>query len=200
MKHVSIFGPLALLACACAPSMAWAVTCTDNNNPNLVKNPGFESGTTGSITDWTLRFNSSADTESGVTTDVERSGKQSFYVGTERGENRLSQIVTGTVAGKVYTVCFWLEASGAEPGETASFKAQWNNADGVMVTNSLNTPWVYYSFNVVATGNDTISFEGRNDQNFYYLDNVSVQACTSCTTTPSAFRPKRVGFPQFTNH
>jgi hypothetical protein len=190
-RSMRLFGTI-VLACALAPSLAWAVTCTGNTNTNLVKNPGFENGVTSTITDWTVRFPSSVDTETQITIQQHRSGKQALEMGTEGGENRVSQHLAGTVAGSVYTVCFWVMPGGPNSTSTAVFKAQWNNDTMMMLSNSVNTPtWSYIAFNVVATGNDTISFETRNDDNFYYLDNVSVQECSACTLPPAVH--KRAG-------
>jgi hypothetical protein len=186
-----------LVACALLPSVASA-TCTGNTNPNLVKNTSFEnhgsSGTT--IDDWQVAFTTDEDVS--VIATHAKTGTHSLSMGTFTGENRVSQTIEPAVAGSVYTVCFWL--ADATAAGTNRFRAQWNNQDMVTLTNAQGpaTPtFVYYSFDITAVGNDVLSFEERNPPGFWYLDDVSVQLCNSCTISPTAPNAKRPEFPSF---
>lgn len=93
----------------------YSVSITNNNSaglscnmlttPNLVDNPGFETGTVGSTTipnwtvAWTDPFFQIAITPHG--------GLQSLAMGSIPGANRVTQTIP-TVAGQEYMVCFWL--------------------------------------------------------------------------------------------
>jgi hypothetical protein len=190
MKHLSVIG-LAALGFLMLPTPASA-KCTGNSNPVLVQNDGFESGTGTNIPDWTV-FNT-ADNEFGAFSDIPKSGMQSLRMATVGGENRIAQTIT-TTAGSVYTVCFWL-TPGAAVGPD-SFRAQWNNQDMIVLKN-IGSPtgvgqftFAYYQFSVVATGNDVLSFEGRNDPGVFYLDNVDVELCTACSISNGAMQAKK---------
>jgi hypothetical protein len=176
MKHLALVGAAAIVCAVAAPTVASAA-CVGNSNPGLLHNGGFESG----LTNWVIAF-SGGGME--VTSGVHKGGAQSLLIGTAGGENRIYQHVDNTTLGSIYTVCFYLEGGGQGP---AVFRAQWDNQDFLVVRNSNQFGFTYYSFNVVATGNDTLSFQARNDPNFYYLDNVNVQLCnTACSFTNGA--------------
>lgn len=182
MKHLYAIGALAALGILLSPAAASA-KCNGNSNPVLVHNEGFESPGSGtSIPSWTV-FNK-GDTELLVADEAAKGGTQSLIMATVSGENRISQPIA-TTANSVYVVCFWL-APGSAAG-TDSFRAQWDNQDMIVLKNigsptgaNQNT-FVYYQFFVVATGNDVLSFEERNDPHVFYLDNVDVQlVCNTC--------------------
>ncbi len=190
MKHLFAIGIVALLGLL-LPATASA-KCTGNSNPVLVKNDGFESGIGSSIPNWKV-FNTS-DTEL-VISGVAKGGAHSLSMATVGGENRISQPIA-TTAGSVYTVCFWL-APGAAVGPD-DFRAQWNNQDMIVLKNigspteANSTVLVYYQFHVVATGNnDVLSFEERNDSNFFLLDDVFVELCTACSIDNGAMQAKK---------
>jgi hypothetical protein len=57
-----------------------------------------------------------------------------------------------------------------------------------------NQPYTQYSFNVLATGNDTFSLAFRNDANFDGLDSFSVTGVTSAVPEPSTWAMMILGF------
>jgi hypothetical protein len=180
MKHLSIIGSVALVGAALFSGAASA-TCTGNDNGSIIRNGGFEDGTGNSIPGWTIA-NPSDDFVHILAGGYRRGGNQSLEAGTSKMENRISQPITGAVAGDVYTVCFWVYNEGGGNG-ISSFRAQWNNQDMTVIKNTItpnNGTFSYYSFNIIATGNDVLSFEERNDSSYFYLDNVDVQLC-GCT-------------------
>ncbi len=196
MKHLSAVGVITLLGLVLLPATASAV-CTGNTNTNLVRNPGFETGSDFTITDWTVYDPS--DSNLRIVNNEHKSGTQSLEMETVGGENRISQTVK-TTAGSVYTVCFWL-APGDAIG-TSSFRAQWDNQDMIVLKNIGVSPgngtFAYYEFHVTAAGSDLLSFEERNDPNEFWLDNIDVQLCDSCTLHNGMMQPgKKQTFTPF---
>lgn len=187
MRYLSAVGGAALLGIALLLPTAASAVCTGNTNINLVRNPGFETGNGQTITDWDVYDKSDGDL--GIGMGVKKSGQQALEMGTTGGENRISQAVK-TTAGSVYTVCFWLTPTGSRGPN--SFRAQWNNQDMIVlrnigVSNGADT-FAYYEFHAVATGNDLLSFEERNDPADFFLDNVDVQLCNACTLNNGAIQ------------
>jgi hypothetical protein len=197
MKHLSIIGSVALFGAALFSGAASA-TCTGNDNGSLIHNGGFESGSGSTISGWKIADTS--DTHVNIATSFKRGGSQSLALGTSGFENRISQPITGAVPGDAYTVCFWVYNQAA--GGTSSLRAQWNNQDMTIIRNSIsnnNGTFSYYSFNVVATGSDVLSFEERNDPSFFFLDNVDVQLC-GCTLNNGPRMQKTAKFEPFKQH
>ena len=176
-----------LLLCA-ASSAADAQSCYQNNNTNFVKNGGFEDGGVGTtIPHWNERWTGTlsngdlVDPFVSVENDNPHSGKQELDLGTTLGANDIAQPIKNTVAGDVYTVCFWLySAPNITIGKT-SFDVLWNDVSQLKLVQSATSPYQYYTFTVVGTGDDHLRFRERNDNGFYYLDDVAVQLCTGCT-------------------
>ena len=81
-----------------------------------------------------------------------------------------------TVAGQSYTVSFWLANNGGFQVIPNDFSALWNGDSRVSFTDSDNFDWTQYSFDVVGTGADDLSFSFRQDPGFIGLDDVSVSA------------------------
>jgi hypothetical protein len=183
-----------MAAAICLLPATASAMCKNNTNPSLIHNGGFESGTLNSasgVSAWTV-FNTS-DTHLGITDDTYKGGARSLYFASIGGENRISQHIT-TTAGSIYTVCFYL-SSGQNQGTTA-FRAQWNDEDMIVMKNSgvdesLFGTFIYYEFNVEATGADVLSFEGRDDPSALYLDNVDVQLCSSCSINNGVVHEER---------
>lgn len=174
----------------------YSVSITNNNSaglscnmlttPNLVDNPGFETGTVGSTTipswtvAWTDPFFQIAITPHG--------GLQSLAMGSIPGANRVTQTIP-TVAGQEYMVCFWL--LNGTPSADSSFQAQWNGFDMVQMVNNATFGYQLFAFLALGTGNcggsasgsscsgDVLTFQARQVPNFYYLDDVSVQLCST---------------------
>ncbi len=135
--------------------------------PNLVTNPGFE---TGDFSGWTT-----IPAASGSLFFVDgspHSGDYAAWFGgvIPGGYDTITQIVP-TQAGLGTTFSFWLADQWAPP---AGFQAYW---DGTQVMGTIDPGpfgYTFYSFNVAATGNDTISFSGYQEPSYFTLDDVSV--------------------------
>jgi hypothetical protein len=195
MKVLSLLGTAAL-ACCLLPATAWA-TCTGDTNPSLIQNGGFEAAGIG-VPKWKVFDTSDADLT--VSSEYAKGGTKSLDMASIGGENRVSQTIA-TTAGSVYTVCFW-----ASPGNNqgaSSLRAQWNNQDYIVLRNIGDTAngraFVYYQFSAVATGNDVLSFEERNDPSEFFVDNVDVQLCSNCEISsqslPAKKKPSFAPFP-----
>lgn len=186
-KNIRTFG-LGLLVCTVLmPVAAWA-GCTGNTNPNLLHNSNFESASGSTIPNWTVAV--TPDIHVFVTTGEHEAGAQSLALGSIGFQNRIYQKIGGTVAGTVYTACFYLRNDGGS-GSTR-FQAEWNNQPKVALVNSAELPnWQYFEFTFLGTGNDVLGFEERNDPTHYYIDNVAVQECTSCAFSPNGLPQKQ---------
>jgi hypothetical protein len=176
MKTISILA-IAAFAGVFGFAGAASATCTGNTNPSLIHNGGFETGSGTTITDWNVGY--SDDVHVDLSTTYKKGGRQSLRLGTTDHEDRVWQKIANLVPGNVYTVCFW--ALGEQAFGTASLRAQWNNSDMIVLRNGMpQSAMMYYAFNVVATGNDVLSFEERNDPAYFFVDNVDVQLCSEC--------------------
>lgn len=178
-----------VLTCSVPPE-ALAQSCYNNTNANLVQNGDFETGGVGSvIPKWKVRWTgtlsdgTAVDPYVTVGNDNPHNGAQELDLGTSFGANDIFQEVRGTTAGALYTVCFWL-ASAPDPavGKT-SLEVLWNDVNELELTQSGPSVYQYYTFVVSAIGlhHDHLRFRERNDQGYYYLDDVAVQLCTGCT-------------------
>jgi hypothetical protein len=180
-----------MLACTVPPE-AFAQSCYNNTNANLVQNGDFESGDIGFIIPkWHVRWTGTLSDGSMVDPNVQvgngnpHNGAKELDLGTTFGANDIFQAVRRTTAGALYTVCFWL-ASAPDPlvGKT-SLEVLWNDVNELELIQSGPSLYQYYTFVVSANGtNDHLRFRERNDQGYYYLDDVAVQLCTGCTSAP----------------
>lgn len=133
------------------------------------------------------------DPDVSVSNAQHQSGAQSLQLGTVGDENRVYQKIGGTVAGTVYTACFYFKSWSIGSTGSTRFQAEWNNQPKVDLINSaaMTTNWEYFEFTFVATGNDVIGFEERDDPGDFYVDNAAVQECTTCSFAPSSFGQKQ---------
>jgi hypothetical protein len=86
--------------------------------------------------------------------------------------------------GKSYVLTFSADILTYVPNATTvRFEADWDNAPLLAILNpaTAHQGWVNYSFVVVGTGTDTLTFSGRNDPSYSGLDNVSLNAAVSQT-------------------
>lgn len=162
MKRILI-GAAAVAALALGASGAQAA--------NLVTNGSFE---TGDFTGWTNAGLQGVAT-TGSYGEYPQQGNYFATFGNVGGDGIISQVVSDT-AGQTLTLSYYLMADGGTPSD---FSAAW---DGATIAGSslVNTPdqrgsgYVHYTFNVGATGSDTLKFAGRNDPTYWALDNVSL--------------------------
>ncbi len=163
---------MAMWAIVLAPQAALAV-------PNLVQNPGFETGT---LADWTVggtvsTLNSVNIGVDGVSSDV-HSGNYGVFAGNNYTTS-LSQAIV-TVANAIYTVGFWLNVYQAD-ATTGSFTASFG---GTTLVNLVDPPetdtFTYYSATYTATGASAdLSFTFLNPPGWFGFDDVSVIETTS---------------------
>jgi len=147
---------------------------------NLLTNGSFE---TGDLTGWT-------EIGGGV---VLANGPFSYYSGAQDGtwylgmgpvggDATLSQTFSD-VAGQHYTFSFWFASVGDNPSD---FSASWDGTSVLSLTNpNTGANWSQFSFDVVGTGSDTISFAERDDPAYMALDNISVSV-PNTTPEPSS--------------
>jgi hypothetical protein len=161
MDSRMIFGSLMLLALSGLPVFG----------DNIVNNGSFE---TGDFTGWTTGGNFGFTS---VTTGpfYAFSGAQdgNFYAmgGAVGSDATISQTLLDTV-GATYTFSFWLNGIGDAPSD---FNAAWNGTTLLSLSDpNTGGVWTQFSYSVMGTGSDTITFGLRNDPEFVALDNVSV--------------------------
>ncbi len=146
--------------------------------PNLVNNGSFE---TGDFTGWTMTDGSLELVVSGPFSAYSGAQDGSWYSvwGNIGGDGTISQTISDT-AGQHYTFSFWFASVGDDPSD---FSAMWDSNTVFSQTDpNTGAAWTQFSFDVVGTGSDTISFHGRDDPAWMALDNVSVSAGTGTGT------------------
>jgi hypothetical protein len=146
--------------------------------PNLVNNGSFE---TGDFTGWNATDGSLELVVSGPFSAYNGAEDGAWYSvwGNIGGDGVISQTISD-VAGQHYNFSFWFAAVGDDPSD---FHAMWDS-NTLYSQSDPNTggAWTLFSFDVVGTGSDTITFSGRDDPAWMALDNVSVSAVGGGTT------------------
>ena len=149
---------------------------------NSVVNGGFE---TGDFTGWTVN-DPSGFTNIGPDPLFAHSGTYHANLGALGLIGTLSQNIV-TTPGTVYNLSFWLtNDSGVPPNE---FDVLWNGVTIYSATNSAMFPYTNFFFpELVATGPSTaLVFRYRNDDDFFRLDDVSVNVPDPASTLWLAF-------------
>ena len=151
------------------------------NGPNLVTNPGFE---TGDFTGYTV---AGVDTgANGVDNDPfdVHSGTYGAYLGSDGGDGTLTQTIA-TQAGQAYDISFYMRSDGSLYNDfSATF-------DGSTIFSAVNIPdnkgFEQITGTEVASGTATpLVFTARNDNGFFGLDDISVTAADVTTPEPSS--------------
>jgi hypothetical protein len=136
-----------------------------------VINGGFE---TCDLTGWSLTGNTGSTGINLPGSGSPHSGSCYMAFGAEGSDSvfmQSAQIVT--TPGALYRLSFWVQNLA---GFTNDFSASWDN--GPPLVSFVNTgPFGYrkYTFRVIGTGSDNITFHVRNDPDYFDLDDVSVE-------------------------
>jgi hypothetical protein len=172
---------------------------------NLIQNCGFEKNTTtgdGTLPlGWTVGQWTGSDgvisniNNPGYANDV-NSGTQALQIGNDPGESGyplfngaaiLSQSFTDK-SGDDLTFSFFLLNGEAPNNADDEFQAFFDSTSGTPLLQILNSSapqgYTEYSYEVTATGSDSITFTATNGPNYFYLDDVSVVDDGSSTPSP----------------
>lgn len=156
--------------------LALAVAATTVRADERVQNGGFE---TGSFSPWTLTDPNPPPPFAGVGSDgaFAHSGTHYAFLGSSPMSGMLTQTFN-TVAGAMYQISFWLANDGTPNpggGSVNSFVATFNGTMIASLSNAAPQGYTQYTANLMATGTtSTIQFTFRNDDDFFRLDDVSV--------------------------
>lgn len=134
---------------------------------NYLRNGGFEAGDFRFWTEQAPFTEVLAQPFDGV---VPRHGGHYALLGPRGVEGRLAQSFQDR-SGQALRIGFWLKGDGALPN---NFAALWNGATMLALADVAAGGWRRYTLDVVATGNDTISFNFRDDTGYLALDGVTV--------------------------
>ena len=149
---------------------------------NLVANGNFA---TGDFTNWTLGGNDSNTPAPQLYIDTTAQGGSTYAaaIGSMGADGTLSQTIA-TTAGQTYTLSFWLQNEGSTGND---FKAIWNGQTLLSLTNAAQFGYTEYTYTVTATSSTTtLEFSAANIPSNWDLDNISLTANGTSTTTPPA--------------
>jgi hypothetical protein len=133
---------------------------------NLIQNGGFE---TGDFTGWTLSGSAGG---TGVGSGNAYSGNYAAAFG-DSSPATITQTVSDT-AGTSYTLSWWLESfNGGIPN---SISVLFGGTQIFGAENLSNPDYVEYSYTVVGTGSDVLSFSLADAPAFLDLDDISLTA------------------------
>jgi hypothetical protein len=168
-------------------------------SPQLVQNGGFE---TGNFTGWasSSKFNLVAGQESDDVFDFNppqstvsayiHSGAYAALLGQPGSLARLTQTLE-TLPGQPYLISFWLSNPGLLSSGNVTpnaFQVEWNGAFLVSQTNLGVFDWTNMQFVVAATNYATsLVFAARNDNDYFGLDDVGIQAIPAPTFVQAAW-------------
>jgi hypothetical protein len=153
--------------------------------PNLVSNPGFESGLTG----WSTSGFQLLGFDFGIDSSSAHTGTNSFQGGAIESLGFLSQSLA-TVAGTTYNISLWLASDGFFENE---FQVLWNGSLVYDRSDLFPQGFAQIVIDPMATGaTSMLSFGFRDDSGFLHVDDISVRA-VSAVPEPSALALIAVG-------
>jgi hypothetical protein len=142
----------------------------------LIVNGGFE---TGNFSGWT-QINNTGFTSVVNNPSQAHSGNDYMETGPVSSLGGITQTVA-TNSGIPYTLTFWTLNQGGTPNE---FQAMWDNT---VLEDDVNAPtdtaYQQHTYTVTGTGSDSVTFQFRQDPNYWRFDDVSLVPATS----PSLF-------------
>jgi hypothetical protein len=159
----------ALLGVACVPARA----------DGLLVNGGFESSDF--PPGWTITNNDGSTWVAGTSEAsglgfAPNSGSYVAMFGTQFVDDTISQTFSD-IAGQHLTLTFFLAGGSLS---AADFSAMIDSTVLLSISQTVDIGYVNsgvyteYTYTFLGTGSDTVSFSGRNDNNYYALDDVSV--------------------------
>lgn len=161
---VGLDTPFALAPQASAPNATLG--------PNLVTNPGFE---TGNFNGYDVSMAISGSNLSVSQNDPHAGRYAAQFSDTAKSYDILSQTLS-TTPGASYSLSFYLANSYNNAGGNG-FKAEFGSTVLLNQVNSATSGFTLYTYTVTATDTSTnVFFEGYNASGFYALDDISVNA------------------------
>jgi hypothetical protein len=156
------------------------------SGPNLVVNGNFA---TDSFSGWTLGGNDAPDPVYGpqiyINTTGEGGSTHAAAMGSSGSNGTISQTIA-TTPGQTYTLSFWLESQSSGPND---FSAIWNGQTLLSLSNAAAFGYTEYTYTVTATSSSTVlEFAARQDPSHWDLDNISLTANGTSSSTPTAIQ------------
>lgn len=152
-------------------AISLALTFSVASQANLLTNGDFE---TGDASGWSVVANATDVITNGINGFTAQSGNYLMIMGNVGGLGTISQVVA-TTSGQAYDLSYWFESDGSLPNY---FDASWNGSQiaGSVQSNVVAFGWTNFTFSVIGTGSDTLTFSERNDPWYQGLDNISLTA------------------------
>ena len=135
----------------------------------LIANGSFE---TGDFTGWAQSGNTQYTSVFNQVYDGLAPQQGAYYalLGPSGSDGTLSQAFFDA-PGSTLRISFWLSSDGGAPSD---FSASYDGAALMHLANAGIMGWTEYTDTVTATGDDTLSFSFRDDQDYYALDDIAV--------------------------
>jgi hypothetical protein len=141
--------------------------------PNLLSNPGFESG---DFSGWTPSGSQAYEGVSGTFATTPYSGSYSAFFGAMDSYNVISQTIN-TVAGDTYNLSFALFNLG---GAASDAFVDWGGAKVWELQSTSAFGWTEFGIEFTANSSSTeVSFSFEQDPSYYNLDNTSLVDLTA---------------------